>query len=220
LLRQTGNYTISVGGSNATTDPLNANAFAIRKTGEQTAESLTGTAIDFGEIVTGVFDAANVAQNFLLTLDDQTQFIIDGLSNQTRIYFSIYDEHGQIVQNRAMSSNVYDPYDRADIALDSDLIDLKAGTYRIEVYSATASSASPQSFAFRMLDIADAIILEKNTPVTGVFDPANQTHIFSANLTAGEFASFDFTSGGDIQNWQILDPFGREVIKYSRQWHR
>ena len=176
-------------------------SFTVSKTGNVPPADLSqGVALTLGASVTGTLDGSTPDLHTFTTtgpkrvyLDSQTW---DGGKNWTLI-----GPRGVEVGPLAFSNT--DSWDRSG----NLVIDLpEAGTYQLRV------AGSAGNYAFRLLDLSSATpVALDNTLVSGPLNPANVTHAFKFDGTAGETIFFDARDGID-GTIRVIDAFGRLVF--------
>jgi hypothetical protein len=91
------------------------------------------------------------------------------------------------------------------------LLELIAGDYTLTI---DAAGDATGSFAFRLLDVADATPITPGTAATGSLSPGNETDLYQFSATAGQSFYFDaqlFSATTDGM-WRLFGPAGNLVF--------
>ncbi|KQP49886.1 CARDB domain-containing protein [Pseudorhodoferax sp. Leaf274] len=93
----------------------------------------------------------------------------------------------------------------------NNLLDLPAGEYRITV---RGQGQHTGSFAFRLLDAAQATAIAYDTTVQGELRPGDEAQLYRFDAQAGEVVFFDALAegGASAAQWRLIDPYGRAVF--------
>ncbi|MCB2039727.1 MAG: hypothetical protein KDH48_02430, partial [Rhodoferax sp.] len=101
------------------------------------------------------------------------------------------------------------PFQQSDSQNGLSVLDLVAGDYTLRV---DGSGDASGDYGFRLLDLGNAVALERDTVITGELTPATETNAYQFSASAGERLYFDMVSAsGGYPFWRLLDPWGRTV---------
>ena len=100
------------------------------------------------------------------------------------------------------------PFRASDSYEGLSVFDLGPGDYRLTVRGTNDIAGN---YAFRLIDLSSAPLLETGVPVSGVLNPASETEAYRLPpRPATAFTDRTAHSGGDTY-WRLLDPFGKTV---------
>ena len=154
-------------------------------------------------IVLGRVEQPGQAVHHSFSLAAPALLYFDSLTDNADMRWSLSGPNGQIVANRAFSQS--DAYDG------SSFYTLAAGDYSLTVDPLGDLTGS---FAFRLLDLADASVLVPGTPVSGGLNPGRSTDAYRFEVSTPDqrwFFDAIARSGADAY-WRLLDPWGATVF--------
>ena len=192
-----GAYTLLIEGKVAATGSTGY-SFNVQKVTDDTTPLVLG-ASTLGAI-------AHVGQRdfYTFSLAQAKQLAFDALSNNANLTWTLNGPRGPVVLPRSFTAS--------DAASGNPLLDLVAGDYVLMV---DAPADQTPSYAFRLLDLAQAAVLTPGTAVSSQLSPANESDAYQFAAQAGDVFYFDFisTSGGaGASTWRLLDPYGNTVF--------
>ncbi|HHX88190.1 MAG TPA: LEPR-XLL domain-containing protein, partial [Paracoccus sp.] len=175
----------------------------------ETASS--GTPFLVGELVEGALTDPGATAAHAFNLSETTALVFDSRSATGGIRWQIEDGFGNRTDPHAIGQNLLGGYSGAGFENRGQLL-LGPGTYRV-VLSATGSNTG--SYAFRLLDLADAPPIAFDAPVTVAVDPGNAVHVVSLDAEAGQEIFIDevTVTGGSASSgaFQLIAPGGHIV---------
>jgi len=159
---------------------------------------------DASGVVAGRIDHPGQRDIYNFTLSDATRLYFDSLTNNSALTWSLTGPRGTLISNRPVASDSF------DASAGVPVLDLAAGNYTLTLDIAGDSTVS---YAFRLLDLAQAPLIIPGTNVSGRLSPARETDLYRFSANAGDRFFFDFISaaGGDTY-WRLLDPYGNVVF--------
>jgi hypothetical protein len=165
----------------------------------------TAQAIALGERVGGEAFAASASAAYRFSVPTATRVLLDPAlaDNDSRAFGWRISRAGQSIAQGTLSSEA-NPDDPLPI------VELPAGSYQL-AFTADADVEDADTFAFRLLDLAQAQPLSMGVRNTGERLPG-QAAIFSFVADAGEPLTLAQDSG-DSDRWWLLDEFGRELAR-------
>lgn len=160
------------------------------------------------KVVAGRIDHPGQRDLYTFDVADAKQVYFDSLTNNGSLTWSLIGPRGTLISNRPFSAS-----DSSDFGPGSPIIDLAAGSYTLIV---DASADNTYSYAFRLLDLAQAPVIAPGTVISGQLGPARETDLYRFAANAGERFYFDFLdastfTGGEIF-WRLVDPYGKVVF--------
>jgi RHS repeat-associated protein len=167
-----------------------------------------GTPLVFGSTVSGSLSAAGQVDAYTFTLGDRTTTYFDSLTDSGTIRWNLIGPTGAVVSSRTFSAS--DSFNLADVTGE-----LVAGDYLLEVF---AGSGTPGAYSFRFHDTATAAEITPGIAFSNTLDPANETHLYRFEASAGDRFYFDVESASDSTNtlYKLVDPFGRRIFTSNR----
>ena len=195
-LAQTGVYTLLIEGYISTAGTANNYSFNVQKViDEQYPFAL-------GNTVTGSIAHAGQRDFYSFTLSEGKRLYFDALSN-SNVNWTLVGPRGTVVSGRNFTGT-----DSGSLG-GSAIYDLVAGDYTLIIDGNTDMVGD---YSFRVLDIAQAVLLTPGTPVSGTLTPANETDLYQFNVSAGDQYVFDSQSLSNTTYWRLLDPYGQLVF--------
>ena len=193
-LTQTGTYTLLVEGRYYVGGTASY-AFNLQKVSDDTA-TLALDALINGSI-------AHVGQRdfYTFTLNETKRVVVDGQTNSGSFRWALSGPRGTVTSDRNFQST--------DSVDGTSIYELVAGTYTMVI---DGLSDTTGSYAFRVLDLANATTITPGTSISNTLNPATATQLYKFDAQAGDRYYFDRTAnaGGDTY-WRLMDPFGRSV---------
>lgn len=202
-LNATGIYTVLVEGiiSNSGTTSY---AFNVEPINDNTQTLTLGNTVNATLAVPGQQD------RYTFHLATSSQLYFDSLTNNANFQWSLKGPSGTLVSNRPLNSS------DGNNGPSSPVLLLPAGDYSLTVLG---SANTTGAYAFRVLDLAGAALLDTNTAIGGRLSPGNSTNIHEFNATAGDSYYFSSTTipyvltpfnVGSINTgqWRLIDRYG------------
>lgn len=210
-LPATGRYTLLVEGTGWGTQSEDvAYGFRIDKVGFEEPPVLEGLPLAIGATVEGETLAPNEPNYYLFTLTEPARLYFDALAATASFTgWTLTGPRGDEILGR-------DFFASDAVHRDGDVaIDLIAGTYRLSVTTELRWWGSGSgSYAFRLLDLANAEPLARDAVVEAVLEPSRATRVYAFEGSAGDRIVLDTlsaTSGGSSLTYRVIDPWGREI---------
>ncbi len=203
ILTQTGLYTLLAEGYIASAGTTNYQFNVVYKGNTPIAPLPTGTALTLGATMAGVLPSTQ-ADYYSFTLDSDTSVYFDALSNNSNVNWTLTGSRGVVVSARSFTGS-----DSGSLS-GATSIRLMAGTYSLRI-----NGPASNGYSFRVLDIAQAMVLTPGTAVSGQLSPANETDLYRFNGTVGEQYYFDSQALSNTAYWRLLDPYGQVVFDTS-----
>ncbi|MCP5367599.1 MAG: LEPR-XLL domain-containing protein, partial [Hyphomicrobiales bacterium] len=157
-------------------------------------------------VVSGRFDMPGQVDSYTFTLAQDTLLTLDGLTNNSNVTVTIRGPGGLEVTRNLRNSESY------EIGATNPAFMAAAGDYTVTLDTAGDDTSS---YAFRLLDLNSAPVVDPSALVT--VDPAfaSRTQAFQFEVEAGDQVYFDAVShnmsSGDL-TWRLLDPLGQQVF--------
>ncbi|HET9129966.1 MAG TPA: matrixin family metalloprotease, partial [Terriglobia bacterium] len=165
-------------------------------------------AVNAGNNIIGIISFPGEEDTFTFSLTSDARLYFDILSpNSSSIVWSLVGPAGTVVGGRPFTST-----DSHDIG--NPLLNLIAGDYTVFIDGTTGTTGT---YAFRLLDLANAIPITPGSPVSSTMNPGPETDLYRFNGTAGDLLYFDVTArnGGGNAQWSLVDPYGNLVFDKS-----
>ena len=205
-----GTYHLIVEGRPTNTTLLD---FSIQATheGQVPQDPLVGNQLTLGSLVTGSLDTGDQVDSFRFTLGQRQQVHFDSHTNSGSHRWRLKGPRGLELDN--VRFDYSDAFRTTEAVLGGG--PLEAGEYQLDVY---AASGTPGAYGFKLIDVATAAPLIPGTPVSGTFDPANESHLYRFAASAGDSFFFDVVDASDRNRgiFKLIDPFGRTVLTSNR----
>ena len=203
---QTGTYLLLVEGRIGNALTPKTYSFNIQKVSDLQAT------LDLGSTVAGTIDHVGQRAVYSFSLTEARQLLFDALApnnNQPDFRWSLIGPRGAEVNGRQLYYS-----ESHELGSTSPLLDLIAGDYQLIIDPINEQRGS---FAFRLLDLADATQIEANTLVAGTLAPANQTQAYRFDASAGIDYYIDRQClssgvGADWLTWRLFDSYGRQIF--------
>jgi len=157
-------------------------------------------------LVTGRIDMAGAVDSFTFTLAQATRLVLDSLTDDDGAVVTFTGPGGQVITRNLRNAESF------EIGGANPVFEAQAGEWTVTV---DAVNNRTTSYAFRILDMANAPLLTLGTPVSATLTPGNITHAYRFDGTAGDKLFFDVTAndrGTNELSWRLIDPLGRQVV--------
>ena len=163
------------------------------------SDPVPATRIVFGESVADEIDFVGAFHDYAFTLNERSLVYLDSLTD-SRMRWSLSGPEGIEVDRRRFDST--DSFHNA-----SPVLDLESGDYQIRI----DGDGLTGQFAFRVLDLEDAVPIAPETPVEDVLDIPNQTNVYVFDASEGDEFYIDIVTTSDSINTQfkLVDEFGQ-----------
>ncbi len=130
-------------------------------------------------------------------VDQQTTVILDSLTNNSQLSWSLSGPIGSVANNNFASTGAQQP------------LQLMAGKYRLTI---DGNGDAIGQYGLRVIDAAAAVDLVPGQDTSGELTRGNDSAVYRFNAAAGD--KFFFSTLGEAQNsgnvtWRLIDPFGR-----------
>ena len=152
------------------------------------------------DVVFGYLDRPGQRALYTFSVDHTTRVYFDNLTNTGELRWSLSGPRGTLVSQRPMY--------QSDSADGTSIFELVAGDYTLTV---DGNADARGAYAFRLLNLADAVSYEPGTSTSGTLTPARETDVYTFSAEAGERFYFEGTISGGDTYWRLLDPFGGTV---------
>lgn len=193
-----GVYTLMIEGQVTTVDPQEY-SFGVQFLGNNPPTSFSGTPLSLGDTVQGSIVSSGEQDGFTFTLASDSYLLIDSLTNNSQLRWSVVSHRGgEVTEQR---------FDSLGAGAAGYLFSLVPGDYQLIVRGIGDATGD---YGFRLLDLASATLLTPAVPVSGTLDPGNQTHLYQFNALVGEQYFFDVLQAATAY-WRLVDPYGGEV---------
>ncbi|HEY6816092.1 MAG TPA: CARDB domain-containing protein, partial [Croceibacterium sp.] len=153
-------------------------------------------------VVAGNIDTPGETDSFTVKIADAGKYYFDSLTDSNNLNWKLTGPGGSLVSPRAFGGS-----DSRDIN-GANVLDLQVGEYTLTVDGVGDTTGA---YAFRLLDLADATVLELDEVIEGN-NPGKETDLYKFDVTAGESFFFDahLLSSGDT-TWRLVGPDGEFV---------
>lgn len=198
-LDETGTYSLIVGGAIQETSAAAASSFVVSG-----VTNLTST-LSLGADVVGSVSQAGQVVTYGFSLVTETMVSVDSITNVNNVFWTLRGPTGVVANSIGMNSGGWTLYR------------LPAGDYTLAV---TASGDATNSYAFRLLNLADAAPMPLDVPVSGTLVPPTSTKAYRFSATEGQSVYFGansqsgFTYYG-VPFWTLVAPSGGQVFDRS-----
>jgi len=164
--------------------------------------------LTLGGTISQTITAPGHRHEFTFTLSDYTRVHFDSLTDSGSVVWSLTGPVGQPVVNRAF--NTSDSLNSADPGLE-----LPPGDYVLTVVGVADFVGD---FAFRLVDLADAVPITPGTSFSGSFDPPSESDFYRFDAAAGDAFYFDVVQASDANSalFRLIDPFRGVVFTSNR----
>ncbi|MFM6006401.1 MAG: hypothetical protein ACKPA7_22020, partial [Sphaerospermopsis kisseleviana] len=195
-LTEAGKYTLRLDGSGENTDAYN---FSLVDLGQvASVNGLTGTPITLGNIVNGSISDSSQVDSYTFTGTVGQQLFYDALGSDY-FRFRFFDPTGQ---------EIFNVDNRSDRGSDGGLVLAMNGTYRLTL----SEGNNTGNYSFRLLDKADATVINLDTDITGTFDNGGiESDSYRFTLTDRSYLYIDGQLGNHDNAW-ILYGLGGQYI--------
>src|SRR5690606_13832402 len=153
--------------------------------------------VPFGEAVTGSIARTGAVERYSFTITQPTAVVFDPLTNNSNFRWQIS------VPSQTPAARQFTASDSLNFS-DNPVMLLQPGTYSLAISAGTATG----SYAFRLLDLAQAAALTPGEQQSVTLNPGNMTQLFHFDAAAGERLFFDYMSGATLPYWRLIDPRG------------
>ncbi|MGB3802622.1 MAG: LamG-like jellyroll fold domain-containing protein, partial [Sphingopyxis granuli] len=158
-------------------------------------------AVPFGEAVTGSIARTGAVERYSFTITQPTAVVFDPLTNNGNFRWQISGP------SQTPAARQFTASDSLNFS-DNPVMLLQPGTYSLAISAGTATG----SYAFRLLDLAQAAALTPGEQQSVTLNPGNMTQLFHFDAAAGERLFFDYMSGATLPYWRLIDPRGNTVF--------
>ncbi|MBN8490904.1 MAG: LEPR-XLL domain-containing protein, partial [Burkholderiales bacterium] len=200
-LAQTGRYTLLVEARYYRSD-TGSYGFMVRRVQDPPAADIA-----LGDTVSATM-ARGQTHVYRFSLDEDTRAVFDSLTvdvaggDSFYLRWALSGPRGTVTSDR--------PFRQSDSADGVSIMDLAAGDYTLTV---TTASELAGDYRFRLLDLDAGAVVALGDLVSGSFDPANESDVYTFDAAGGERVFFDVVSrSGSDARWTVLDPFGRALF--------
>ncbi|MCP4925155.1 MAG: hypothetical protein GY916_04335, partial [Gammaproteobacteria bacterium] len=157
------------------------------------------SSISVASLVSGEIEHAGQQDNLSFSLTEPMQLYFDSQTSRSDIRWMLTGPAGTEVPLSA--------FNLADWS--KPILDLPAGDYTITVNGLRDATGS---YAFRLIDLSQAVELTPDTPVSGQLDPASETDVYYFDAVVGDKFFFDQLTSQWYTSWRLIDPFGRNLF--------
>jgi large repetitive protein len=193
---QTGEYTIYIQGNGAASPNYKLTL---------TNSPLTTTPLTLGSTVSGAIDKQGEQDTYTFSGTTGQKIYLDVLNGGNN-NIQIYDPTGRELLNHGMLTG------------DSNPIVLTAtGNYRVKI---DGVGASTDAYQFNLLDLAQAVNLTLDTPVSGTLTNGKDTQFYKLTGTAGQRLNFDALVTTANTGWTLYDEYGQILFNDSANTDR
>src|SRR2546430_2323438 len=155
-------------------------------------------------VITGTIGVPGERDVFTFSIDGDSRFYFDALTNVSSLQWSLSGPSGALVANRSFAGsdaqNIGDP-----------TVLLPAGAYTLTIQD---PGGATNDYAFRFANLAEATLLTPGAVVTNTLAPANKSDFYQFSATAGDQLYFQRLARISLPNswWRLLDPYGNQVF--------
>lgn len=155
--------------------------------------------------VAGAIDVPGETDLYVFTLDKPQTVYFDSQTSVSGLTWSLNGPSGTQVTAQ--------PLNTTDTTTASPVLTLASGDYTLSVSGVGNVTGSYQ---FHLLDLANAMPVQTDSPVVGQLFPGSASNLYSFDATPGQHVFLDRTSGGDDGSltWRLFDKNGTQ-ISYS-----
>jgi subtilase family serine protease len=200
-LSQTGTYILLFEGS-----PFNSGSgsysFNVQPVIDPIPEPLT-----LNSTINGSIDTVGSEKRYTFNLSSASRLYFDSLTNDYNFTWTLIGANGIIVNSQQLPSS--------DIYNSSPVLNLATGDYTITI---DASLDKTGAYVFRLLDLANATVINPGTPVSGTLESSKETDLYQFQVSAGDkfyFDRIDVSGSNYNSHWRLLDPDGNVVFNRS-----
>jgi hypothetical protein len=194
-LPQSGTYVLMVEGQ-----VYNAAANNYRFTAQKIVD--VAAALPIGATVNGSIAMAGQRDTYSFTLGQRTKLVFDTLTD-ANLNWTLTGPLGTVVGDRSFRGA-----DANDFG-GNPLLDLAAGDYTLVVDATTDITST---YAFRLLDLANATMLTTGTARSDTLSPGTQTLAYRFEAQAGDHLYFDMQASLPDGQWRLISPHGDLVF--------
>ncbi|WP_201277692.1 hypothetical protein, partial [Sphaerospermopsis reniformis] len=202
-LVEAGKYTLRLDGSGENTDAYN---FSLVDLGQVTSvNGLTGTPITLGNIVSGSISDASQVDSYIFTGTVGQQLFYDALGS-SYFRFRFYDPTGR---------ELFNVDSRSERGPDNNLTLTMNGTYRLTL------SEGSGNYNFRLLNKADATVINLDTDITGTLDNGGfEADSYRFTVTDRSYLYFDGQRGNYDNAWILYGLNGENIayVNFDNGW--
>ncbi|HEY7599118.1 MAG TPA: CARDB domain-containing protein, partial [Candidatus Limnocylindrales bacterium] len=194
-----GSYTLLLEGRYYNT-AASAYQFTVQPVADESA------ALTLGQRVDGAIAHAGQTDRYSFTLTEAKRLYFDGLTDTASIFWTLTGPRGVVTGEREIRFS-----DGWEIGSGNPLLALAPGDYVVTV---DGSGAATGTYAFRLLDFAEAAPFTPGTPVSGQLSPGAESDLYRFEVPEGGGRYyFDMlsVSNGD-SSWRLINPYGDQVF--------
>jgi large repetitive protein len=173
----------------------------------------TNAALSIGSTTSGTISQPGQLNNFNFTLTAETRLVFDSLTDDGNLNWTLNGPAGTVVNGRSFTGS-----DSGDFGGDS-LLDLPAGNYTLTV---AGNSADTTSYAFRLLNVAQATPISYGAAISGTLTdagasgqtsgaPGTETLAYSFTGTRGDQIQLDVSQNTGGIYTRLFDPTGQQL---------
>ncbi|NCR19957.1 MAG: hypothetical protein GPJ22_23555, partial [Microcystis aeruginosa LL13-03] len=193
-LSSTGTYFLAIRGFN--NSPVDYR-FKIHELNSGNSTASNDTPLTFGAIVNGTINTAGQVHNYSFTGSVGQQLFYDALGSGFS-YLRLYDPTGR---------ELFRHDSRYDRGTNDGLVLGMNGTYRVTLSEGTGN------YKFRLLDKANATVVNLDTDITGTFDNGGiESDSYRFTLTDRQYLYFDIQQGSYDNAWILYGSGGQYII--------
>ena len=152
--------------------------------------------------VAGAIDVPGETDLYVFTLDRPQAVYFDNQTSVEGLTWSLNGPSGTQVTAQPLMTT--------DTTTASPVLLLASGDYTLSVSGVGNVTGSYQ---FHLLDLANATLIQTDSPVVGQLFPGSASNLYSFDATPGQHIFLDRTSGGDDNSlsWRLFDKNGTQV---------
>ena len=159
----------------------------------------TATGLTLGATVNASLTGPTARHTYTFALGESKRVSFDALSVNASLRWTLDGPLGAVKSNQNFGSDVASP------------LSLEAGSYTLTLSSSTGVD---ETYSFRLLDLAAATSITRDTPVT--VSMTNQTQMYQYDAVAGDRVAFDSIQSLAVNaTWRLFDPRGGQVFSGS-----
>ncbi|MCP4966482.1 MAG: hypothetical protein GY926_14780, partial [bacterium] len=155
--------------------------------------------------ITGTISGVGQELRYTFTLTEDTRVYFDSLTNRSDMRMLLTGPNGTYLNRH------FEQIDADNLGNNNPILYLHAGEYTLLIQG---DGDARGDFNLNIFKLADAMPIAIDTVISGELTPANTSHFYSFDATAGMSLFIDnIVETGDME-WRLIDPFGREVYSY------
>ncbi len=159
--------------------------------------------VSFGTGNAGTLADRSAVVRYAFHLDTDSNVVFNSLAADPDLTWTLTGPNGY---NLARSFYYTGSY---ELGGTNPVLPLKAGDYTLTF---TNSRASAGAYSFRLLNLADAPVLNVDSSIGSTLSPGNETLLYRFNATAGVPLSLTTTDPSNLLAIRLIDPFGQQVF--------